>query len=495
MAAIRAAPAPRIPTAMLTTAVISARPVVRCDAAADQELHRAEGDPRPDEAGDDADRDALGGRQRQQVAPPRAAGAQQGEVAPVALAGAERREVGDPERHERSRDGEQDVERLGIEGVPGRRVERVREVVDELHLAGQRALHPQARLIGELQRRGRAAGAERRRIELRLDLPLHPLLGARLGVGGCARGRDRGQHPAQRPLEGGGFHDHRVAGRLGRGRAHARVERLEHLVGGRDQRDPGDLVALRRARRAGHERDRVADPRLKRGRRLLVEEDAAGPKRSVQQAEGVDVTVVARRDGEHRPLARLAVARPGPSGTSSRTEPWPSPMPAAIPGWRATALATRRSCLYEATGPLPVERHLANGAGRRRAQRLPDEQQHAGEQRDRGGDHDDSQHRAARAADEPGEREPRVEKDRGHGVIPLLASARERDGAIGARGDVRVVRRDHQCEAELVAKRLDHVEHAVPGVRVEVAGGLVAEQQLRALRQRPGNGDPLRLAA
>ena len=155
-------------------------------AAADQELHRAEGDPRPDEAGDDAYRDALGRRQRQQVAPPRAAGAQQGEVAPVALTGAERGEVGDPEGHERSGDGEEDVERLGIEGVPGRRVERVGEIVDELHLAGQRTLHPQARLIGELQRGGRAAGAERGRVELRLHLPLHPLLGARLRVGGCA---------------------------------------------------------------------------------------------------------------------------------------------------------------------------------------------------------------------------------------------------------------------------------------------------------------------
>jgi hypothetical protein len=42
---------------------------------------------------------------------------------------------------------------------------------------------------------------------------------------------------------------------------------------------------------------------------LLVEEDAAGPQRSVQQAEGVNVTPVARRHREHRPLAGLAVAR------------------------------------------------------------------------------------------------------------------------------------------------------------------------------------------
>ena len=63
------------------------------------------------------------------------------------------------------------------------------------------------------------------------------------------------------------------------------------------------------------------------------------------------------------------------------------------------------------------------------------------------------------------------------------------------RRDVGIVGGDHQREAELVAQRLDQVEHALPGVRVEVAGRLVAQQQLGLLGERPGDRDPLRLAA
>ena len=58
------------------------------------------------------------------------------------------------------------------------------------------------------------------------------------------------------------------------------------------------------------------------------------------------------------------------------------------------------------------------------------------------------QHRAARAADEPREREPRVEKDRGHGVSPSLTlPPASSSGALGARGDVRVVRGDRPARS------------------------------------------------
>jgi hypothetical protein len=41
------------------------------------------------------------------------------------------------------------------------------------------------------------------------------------------------------------------------------------------------------------------------------------------------------------------------------------------------------------------------------------------------------------------------------------------------------VRRHHEREPELRPQRLDQVEDALGGVRVEVAGRLVAEEELR----------------
>ena len=55
----------------------------------------------------------------------------------------------------------------------------------------------------------------------------------------------------------------------------------------------------------------------------------------------------------------------------------------------------------------------------------------------------------------------------------------ELDLAVEPGGDVVVVRRDDEREAELGLQRLDQVEHALAGVRVEVARRLVAQQQLR----------------
>src|SRR5207253_3923258 len=61
--------------------------------------------------------------------------------------------------------------------------------------------------------------------------------------------------------------------------------------------------------------------------------------------------------------------------------------------------------------------------------------------------------------------------------------------------DARIVRGDHDPEPELSLELLKQIEHARARVRVEVAGRLVAEQQLRCLRQGPGDRDALRLAA
>jgi hypothetical protein len=43
--------------------------------------------------------------------------AHQGEVAPIAIRGAERSQVGQPERDDRARHGQHDVQRLGVERV------------------------------------------------------------------------------------------------------------------------------------------------------------------------------------------------------------------------------------------------------------------------------------------------------------------------------------------------------------------------------------------
>src|SRR3954454_20419858 len=62
-------------------------------------------------------------------------------------------------------------------------------------------------------------------------------------------------------------------------------------------------------------------------------------------------------------------------------------------------------------------------------------------------------------------------------------------------GDVGVVRGDDEREPELALERLDQVEHPLGGVRVEVTGRLVAEQDLRLLSERAGDRDALGLAA
>ena len=83
-------------------------------------------------------------------------------------------------------------------------------------------------------------------------------------------------------------------------------------------------------------------------------------------------------------------------------------------------------------------------------------------------------------------------------IARLLAddgSVLQLDRALEPRGDVGVVGRDDEREAELALQRLDQVEHALARVRVEVPGRLVAEQQLRLLRERARDRDALRLAA
>src|SRR5690348_11499240 len=66
---------------------------------------------------------------------------------------------------------------------------------------------------------------------------------------------------------------------------------------------------------------------------------------------------------------------------------------------------------------------------------------------------------------------------------------------VGVGGTARVVRHHDDRLAEFADRLLQEGQDAVRGVRVEVAGGLVGEDQVGLVDQRPGAGDALLLAA
>src|SRR5581483_3930968 len=94
--------------------------------------------------------------------------------------------------------------------------------------------------------------------------------------------------------------------------------------------------------------------------------------------------------------------------------------------------------------------------------------------------------RRARAAPRPSLRRALLAND---------GPVRELELAPVASGDVGVVGRDDEREAELGLERVDQVEHALARVGVEVARRLVAQQELGLLDERARDRDSLRLAA
>ena len=103
-----------------------------------------------------------------------------------------------------------------------------------------------------------------------------------------------------------------------------------------------------------------------------------------------------------------------------------------------------------------------------------------------------SERPGARSSQETARRAALVTRSRPGDDAPV-ARARPRGSARAA--TLGVVRGHHQREGELALQRLDQIEHALGGVGVEVAGRLVAEQQLGALRERARDRDALRLAS
>ena len=176
-APIRATAAPANARAVQIANVTSARVSPDRTGVGDEVANRKEGRASSECAREEADRGAFSDGQLQQVAPRGAARAQEPQVSAIALDGAERGEVGKRQRDEGSRDGQHDVERLGVERVARGSAQAVSEVVDELHLARERPLDAVADLRRLLQRGGRAS-SKGLRVDLRLDLPLDPALGA-----------------------------------------------------------------------------------------------------------------------------------------------------------------------------------------------------------------------------------------------------------------------------------------------------------------------------
>ncbi len=67
--------------------------------------------------------------------------------------------------------------------------------------------------------------------------------------------------------------------------------------------------------------------------------------------------------------------------------------------------------------------------------------------------------------------------------------------ALAAARQLEVVGHEDQGRAALAVEPEDELDHRVRGVAVQVAGRLVAEEDLRAVDEGAGQGDPLLLAA
>ena len=116
-----------------------------------------------------------------------------------------------------------------------------------------------------------------------------------------------------------------------------------------------------------------------------------------------------------------------------------------------------------------------------------DEQRHA--EHDAGG----GEHRAQQVLADVGPGDEAEEDHRRH--VPGDARVAQGDGARAAFGDTVIVGDDEDGGAEALVEVADEREDLGAGVRVEVAGGLVGEQDGRGEGEGAGDGDALALAA
>ena len=86
-------------------------------------------------------------------------------------------------------------------------------------------------------------------------------------------------------------------------------------------------------------------------------------------------------------------------------------------------------------------------------------------------------------------------EDEGPGLRDSKPAGLQPPHAIARGGEPRVVRRDHRRQAEIAVHLAQQAVERFRRRLVEIAGGLVGEQQLRTHHQRPGDGHALLLAA
>ena len=222
-----------------------------------------------------------------------------------------------------------------------------------------------------------------------------------------------------------------------------------------------------------------------------------GPQRAAQEAEGVDAREVAGRDGEDRAGAGADRARSRETCSIARERGGRGRRPpAATPGWRGDAARRRAVAGAVRCRPGPASR-----AGRCAPRspvivrsEWPTKSSIAPSSADRSGKREHAhaasgparaRARRARAARAVLSRSPRGRRAR--------RRARPSRSSAAATSASWVATTSAKPSSSL--QRVDQVEHALAGVRVEVAGRLVAEQQLRLLGERARDRDPLRLAA
>ena len=81
------------------------------------------------------------------------------------------------------------------------------------------------------------------------------------------------------------------------------------------------------------------------------------------------------------------------------------------------------------------------------------------------------------------------------GLARLQMSILEDDDAVEAVGEVEIVGRDQPGETAVADEVKERGEHALAGRVIEIAGRLVAEQDLGVVGERADDCDPLLLAA
>ena len=204
---------------------------------------------------------------------------------------------------------------------------------------------------------------------------------------------------------------------------------------------------------------------------------------------------VAGRDGEDRARPELDRPERGPRCDTPANGAVATAEACATPGWRRPLAGDADACTV-ATRPGPASRAARCAIARRRhrPQRVADEEDH--------------RRRAARPRPRARARAPACGAAHGRGrqlpsaseavTVRLLATTRpscSSSVAREARGDVGVVGRDDEREPELAPAAHRSGRARARRCRSRGAGRLVAEQELRLLRERAGDRDPLGLAA